>query len=187
MGVAVLNPLPPAPCSSALSVPPDIERPDAVILCFRTGRSMSIPSFRVSVCAKGPTRPRCARSLDKRRSPFGGSVAGLCDTLSLNVSSPTKWGRWTAAVAAGRRGLPGKESAKQRCSQHPPQSGSAGQLPQRESTREMRSSIPHRVAQSRNAIPFRGTCPPGAVARTGLAIEPEVSRPAQAAPGEARP
>ena len=103
--------------------------------------------------------------------PAGCSVAGLCDTLSLNVSSPSdSWGRVYAglgrpvAVAAGRRGLPSKESAKQRCSQHPPQSGSAisllGSEPahprKRESTREIESSIPHRVAPSRNATPSGG-------------------------------
>ena len=39
---------------------------------------------------------------------------GKNDTSPLNVSSPTKWGRWTAADAAGRRGLPDKEPQEAR-------------------------------------------------------------------------
>ena len=116
---------------------------------------------------------------EPRPSPQGCSVAGLCDTLSLNVSSPSdSWGRWTAAVAAGRRGLPSKESAKQRCSQHPPQSGSAISLfrsepahpRKRESTCEIESSIPHRVAPSRNATPKGG--PTRWLSDRGAALRP---------------
>ena len=97
---------------------------------------MTAGGYRSLRVGESPPTSASASLRRRNRPPKGVLSRFVSDTLPLNVSSPTKWGRWTAAIAAGRRGLPSKESTKERLTQPPPQSGFAGQLPQRESTRE---------------------------------------------------
>ena len=122
-----------------------------------------------------------ASSRQSSLPPPGCLVAVLSNAFPHNVSSPTKWGRCPAAIAAGRRGLPEKGSRKAELLSVAPsvrlrraaplnierpvsptgeaRPGLSMLTRKRESTRERESSTPNRVALSRNATPDRGTDP----------------------------